>query len=140
MNINPLIGEIYDRRAANYKDIRHLVTIKAMEKRLGEVNRLITEIPIIKRVSSNRRYKKLYLESRLIHWKRRLYSDRSVAMTLIRWQVEITDKNSWEGKEESVDRDRRKRDQTLQLLQLELYRKTDDELRQILAEIERDDA
>lgn len=49
MNINPLIGEIYDRRAANYKDIRHLVTIKAMEKRLREVNRLITEIPIRER-------------------------------------------------------------------------------------------
>jgi len=135
MNINPLIYEIYDRR-----DIRHLVTTKAMDKRLGEVNRLITKIPAIKRVSSNRSYKKLYLESRLIHWKRRLYNDRTVAMTIIRWQVELTDKNTWERNEEPVDRDRRKRDQTLQLLQLGLYLKTDDELREILAKIERDDA
>lgn len=140
MNINPLICEIYDRRAPNYKDIRHLVTNKAMDKRLGEVNRLITNIPAIKRVSSNRSYKKLYLESRLIHWKRRLYNDRTVAMTITRWQVELTDKNTWERNEDPVDRDRRKRDHTLQLLQLELYLKTDDELREILAKIERDDA
>lgn len=135
---NSLIDEIYDRRADNYKDIRHLYTKNAMDKRLDRIKTLVATIPPSQRKASNLKYKKLILESRLLQWKRHLYTDKTPSMTLFRWQLELTDKR-YGLNDPREDNAARKREHLLPLLQMELYQKTDDQLREILVDIRKED-
>ena len=135
---NPLIDEIYDRRANNYKDIRYLYTKNAMDKRLATIKALIAVIPSSQRKPSNLKYKKLILESRLLQWKKHLYADKTPCMTLVRWQLELTDKRY--GVDDRIeDNATLKRQHLLPLLQMDLSRKSDDQLREILVEIRKED-
>ena len=93
---NPLISEIYELRKDNYKDIRHLYTENAMTKRLDTIKQLISKIPPSQRVSSNLKYKKLHLESRMILWKKAVYTTKDQCMTFTRFQMELTDKRSYD--------------------------------------------
>ena len=133
---NPLVNAIYERRKENYKDIRHLYTVHAMEKRLSEIKCLKTKIPTEKRNMSNLKYKRLCIESRLITWKKCLYSDHTPAMAIFRMRLQLTDKR-WgrcDGNAETL-----KRDHLLPLVHFDLSSKSDDELRQIIALIDEAD-
>jgi len=131
---NPLIEQIYDKRKDNYKDIRHLRTEKAINKRLDEIGRLINKIPASKRVmTSNKRYKCLMLEKRLLTYKKAIYTDKGPVMALIRWELQLTDKQWWQEKESEQEREAGKKEHILPLLNLLLIKQTDDQLRQILA-------
>ena len=137
MNRTQLIEQIYTKRRDLYKDIRHLFTERSISRRLGETEKLVLRIPINQRNASNRKYKKLWLERRLLRWKRELYTNYIPELTLIRWRAELTDKRY--GVEENVDNDQLKKDHTIALLELEFFTKSDAQLTEILAFIEAED-
>lgn len=134
MEKSRLIEQIYTKRSSHYKDIRHLFTPKALTKRIGEVDRFIECIPVKERKPENLRYKKLWIERRLLIWKRELYITPIPELTLVRWQVELTDKRY--GNEEGEDKEKLKKDHLLPLLELNFYETSVDELVRMLAEIE----
>lgn len=129
-----LIEQIYTKRSSQYKDIRHLYTPKAITKRLGEVERFIASIPLGERKESNIGWKKLWIERRLLIWKRELYTNPIPELTLIRWQVELTDKRY--GDDAGQDKEELKKQHLLPLLQLNFYTTSENELALILAQIE----
>lgn len=133
---NPLVSQIYELRKDNYKDIRHLHTENAMTKRLATINQLISKIPPSQRVPANLKYKKLRIESRMILWKRVVYTTKDPCMTFTRFQMQLTDKHSYDGPESIQVKEAHKREQIVPLLNLELIKKSDDELRQIIADIQ----
>lgn len=131
---NPLVEQIYDKKRENYKDIRHLHTVNAMTKRLDEIKRLITKIPESKRViRTNKKYKLLVWEQRLLTYKKAIYVDGGALMAMTRFMLQTSDKYSWEGKEDVRVREVAKKNHILPLLNLILIKQTDDQLRQILA-------
>lgn len=132
---NPLVDEIYDKRPDNYKDIRHLYTVNAINRRLASIKTMISKIPQSKRVSSNKKYKNLYLESRLLLWKRAVYTTKDPVVCLTKWTLELTDKRYGNDGDQAA----LKREHTLPLLQMHMHDKTDDQLREILRLIDEGD-
>ncbi len=132
---NPLINELYELRKDNYKDLRCFHTDKAMDKRLETIKQLIAKIPPRDRVPTNMKYKKLTLESRLLRWKKCVYVTKDPCMTLVKMQLQLSDKHSWEKgvKYSKEETESLKKQQILPLLHLELIKKTDDELRDMIA-------
>lgn len=133
---NPLIEQIYDRKKESYKDIRHLHTEKTMTRRLDEIHRLINKIPVEKRViATNKKYKLLVWEQRLLTFKKAIYLDKGAVMAMTRFTLQASDRYSWEGRADtnSIREAASKKAHILPLLNLVLIKKTDDELRQILA-------
>ena len=130
---NPLVEQLYDLKKANYSDIRHLHTVKSMDRRLEQLARLILKIPKEKRVYTNKKYKRFMLERRLLGMKRALYEDKGDVMGLTRWMIQLSDRHTWEEKESIERRETAKKQHILPLLNLLLIKKSDDELRQLIA-------
>lgn len=136
-NKSRLIEQIYTKRRSQYKDIRHLCTPKAITKRIDQVDRLIASMPPSERKDGNLGWKKLWIERRLLIWKRALYTNPIPELTLVRWQVELTDKCY--GIKAGRDEEELKKDHLLPLLELNFYTTSEVELAHILAQIEATD-
>ena len=89
----------------------------------GSVKKSVRTIPIQKRVHTNTRFKKLWLEQRLLGWKCQIYKAESQSLpmevSLMRHLLELTDKPAWE--ETSEERAESKREQIEALLYISLY-------------------
>jgi hypothetical protein len=130
---NPLVEQIYDKRESLYKDLRPLNSVAKLDKRAKEVKRLRE-----KTGRETRTYKKLVVESCLIAYKRAVYADPDpgLVMSLTRWDLQLTDKQSWDGKEDAETKAREKKKHTVPLLNLVHGLESDERLRAILASID----
>jgi hypothetical protein len=128
---NPLVEQIYDSRESLYKDLRPLNSVAKLDKRAKEVRRLMG-----KTSRETRTYKKLAVESRLIAYKRAVYADTEPVMLLTRLDLQLTDKQSWEGKEDAETKAREKKKHTVPLLNLVHALESEERLRAILASID----
>lgn len=129
--MNPLVTEIYHRHEDQYADVSRYYTNAAITKRITTIDAYINEIPLNKRQSNNARYKRLWIERRLLTTKQLIYTRRTPDMAFDRWTLELTDKRG-NFSENAEERKKRKDEHILTLLNLIMKNCSDDQLRDIL--------
>ncbi len=119
-----LIRRLYEKKSDNYKDTRRFTTVAAISKRITEVRRMMSAIGAEKRVHTNGRYKKLWLEQRLLGWKLVIYKDNGpdtpLKVMVVKRLLQATDCMSGcpVSREDAV---REKSDQIVALLEFDLH-------------------
>lgn len=137
---NPLIRQIYEKRASNYPELRHLHTTRTMSNRLSKLKAMINKIPKEKRNSQNKKYKCLSIEFRLLQWKKIVYETADPIMASVKWQLQLTDRYKWESTESLERRLEGKKEHILPLLNMDMFKQSEEALTGLLHKIEDDDA
>ena len=126
------IDKIYDKTKNNYSDITHLTTVKSLTTRLSMIRLAVNNIPENRRTRLNKKFKKLYIESRLIRYKLALYIENNKELPshihYMRKVLELTDRN--ENINQLSDRENNKKLQNITLLQFIFARATDKEMKE----------
>lgn len=129
-----LIGRLYERKRRNYRDPTRFTKCQTIETRLATIKQTVNAIPLHKRIHTNGKFKKCWLERRLLGWKLQVYkADRETLppeMSLMRLRMELTDRPGW--KETGEERAERKRQQIEDLLYLSLCTRSLEEIQRLV--------
>jgi hypothetical protein len=109
--------------------------VAAIDKRTDEIKKMISGFPAGKRVPSNMKFKKLWLENRLLGWKRAMYQakgpDTPLQVMMATLVLQATDR--WPSvRLEAAEAARCKSDQITTLLEFELHDKDDAQLQRLV--------
>lgn len=89
--------QLVERNPQLYSDVRRFTTVKAISKRLQQIETMMLAIPAHRRQPSDKRWRKLHWEKQMLAWKRQIYGQNRRALPLpiqmLRMTLECTDRH-----------------------------------------------
>ena len=128
-----LLRQLYEKKKHNYRDTRRFGTVRSIDARIEEIKRQIRGVAIEKRTPSNAKFKKLWLEKRLLGWKRAIYTADNRAPVQVhcaRLLLQLGD--ATRAIADTVNANDEKAEQIAILLSFELHDKMTEQLQQLI--------